>query len=82
MGADVCPAGHVDKSLYTSVQVEPSETFVSFVNSAGGGVLLGPASAAGWLELVAGRLQNLTGNARRLADCLHLPPLAAQGECL
>ncbi|KAI7844934.1 hypothetical protein COHA_001581 [Chlorella ohadii] len=26
--------GHVDKSLYTSVQVEPSETFVSFVNSA------------------------------------------------
>ena len=29
-------AGHVDKSLYTSVQVEPSETFVSYVNSAGG----------------------------------------------
>ncbi|KAL4452547.1 hypothetical protein ABPG75_008209 [Micractinium tetrahymenae] len=26
--------GHVDKSLYTSVQVEPSETFLSFVNSA------------------------------------------------
>ncbi|PRW61626.1 Cell cycle checkpoint control RAD9A [Chlorella sorokiniana] len=26
--------GHMDKSLYTSVQVEPSETFVSFVNSA------------------------------------------------
>lgn len=28
----------MDKSLYTSVQVEPSETFVSFVNSAGGGL--------------------------------------------
>lgn len=28
-------AGHVDRSLYTSVQVEPSETFLSFVNSAG-----------------------------------------------
>jgi hypothetical protein len=29
-------AGHVDKSLYTSVQVEPTETFLSYVNSAGG----------------------------------------------
>ncbi|KAI3432588.1 hypothetical protein D9Q98_004136 [Chlorella vulgaris] len=26
--------GHVDKSLYTSVQVEPTETFLSYVNSA------------------------------------------------
>ncbi len=29
-------AGHVDKSLYTSVQVEPTETFLTYINSAGG----------------------------------------------
>lgn len=40
-------AGHVDKSLYTSVQVEPSETFVSYINSAGGPQMPPPLGGCG-----------------------------------
>ncbi len=37
---DPMTAGHVDNSLYTSVQVEPIETFLTYVNSAGSNITL------------------------------------------
>ena len=58
-------SGHVDKSLYTAVDVDPAEAFLSFVNTAGG---------AGRTHRALARCRQRCAPPRRLPTCASGPP--------